>query len=346
MTSRALSSDRMVAVLALAVAACATDTPYAPPPVTDPTKLYWSLTLNHRAVTLSTVAPYDTIRLVATPRTIKGLPIAGLPAPTFTSLDLQNVQVSATGLVHVIGTGTQFTVVASLSIGNDTHADTAIFNVTDTTTPPVLSRFTIHPPPGDSAKTASNFPTLIPSAGIDAAGDTIQNLATYYSTADSSVATIDRTGVLSPVRPGHVTVYATATAYGITKADTLPYTIGYSLFAVIQIAAEPNAAGKIVGIFTPSTVSLGPGATVVFQNQSAPSTDVTFDDPTHVMQDDAACAQHVWWCGSGNIAAFANDPSDTSDTKQLRIRSIPAPGTYKFHSTISGASGSVVVMKQ
>ncbi len=63
-------------------------------------------------------------------------------------------------------------------------------------------------------------------------------------------------------------------------------------------------------------------------------------------RDDAACAEHVWWCGSGNIPAFANDPTDTTGSKQDRIRVFPVPGTYKFHSTISGSSGSVVVMKQ
>ncbi len=284
MAWRPPSPNHLVAMLALTVAACATDTPYAPPPVTDPTKLYWSLTLNHRAVLLSTVAPYDTIRLVATPRTIKGVPIAGLPAPTFTSLDLQNVQVSTTGLVHAIGTGTQFTVVVSMSVGNDTHADTAIINVTDTTPPPVLSRFTIHPGSGDSAKTAADIEVSIPGVGIDPVGDTIQNLSIYYATADSNVANISRAGVLTPNRPGHVTVYATTTAYGITKVDTLPYTIGYSIFAGIQIAAEPNAAGKTVGVFTPSSVLVGPGATIIFENLSGPLTDVTFNDPTHVMQ--------------------------------------------------------------
>src|SRR5690242_15951235 len=35
----------------------------------NPSTLYWALTLDQHAITLSTVSPYDTVRLTAIPRT-------------------------------------------------------------------------------------------------------------------------------------------------------------------------------------------------------------------------------------------------------------------------------------
>lgn len=340
-------SNSVVLLLALAVAGCVSDAAYAPPPVTDPTKLFWSLTLDHRAVTLSTVAPYDTIQLTATPRTVKGEAITGLPTPTFTSLDLDHVQVSANGLVHAIASGSQSAVVASLSIGNDTHVDTVIVNVTDTTPPPVLSVFTIHPDSGDSAKTAIDDGTTLQWRAFDPAGNPITGLSVYYATSDSTIATIDRVqGLLNPIRPGHVTLYATATAYGITKADTLPYTIGYPLLVQVNIVPEQNSAGKTVGVYQQTRLRLGPGATVLFINATAPLTDVTFDNPTNVDQNDQYCAIAPSLCGGGSIAAFARDPNDSTGVSYIRARQFPVPGTYPFHSTISGAKGTIVVMTQ
>lgn len=338
-------TTRLWMPLALAAAACSPE-PYSPAPVADPTRIYWSIGLNHRAVTMSTVAPYDTIQLVATPLTIDGQPVKGLPAPTFTSLDLQHIQVGANGLVRALGSGTGFPVVASLSIGNDTHADTAIINVTDTTPAPVMQTLSIQPPPGDSAKVSADGFTFIVPAAYDAAGDSIPNIIAYFATSDSTIATATG-GELAPVRPGKVTVYATATVYGVTKSDSVAYTIGYPLLVQINIVPLPNAAGKIVGMFEPSHQQVGPGGVVFFGNANAPATDVTFDNPANVDQWDAECnvVPLPAPCGSGNIPAFAGQ-ADSNTGPTVRVRQFPVPGTYNFHSTISGSTGSIQVMKQ
>src|SRR5690625_4358130 len=55
------------------LAACADITaPEIFEPETDAAKLYGSLTLDNRAINLSTAAPYDTIRITATPRNMLG----------------------------------------------------------------------------------------------------------------------------------------------------------------------------------------------------------------------------------------------------------------------------------
>src|SRR5262245_33764389 len=66
-----------------------------PDPETDPTRLYTDLTLDRRAINLSTVAPYNTLQLTATPHDAMGQPMTGLSAPIFHSSDTTSVTVTA-----------------------------------------------------------------------------------------------------------------------------------------------------------------------------------------------------------------------------------------------------------
>lgn len=341
-------SARCVAVaLVLVVSGCAPDAAVAPPPKVNDPSVYWALALDHHAVTMSTVAPYDTIRLTATPRTADGTPIDTLPAPTYTSLDLERAQVSADGLVRVIKGGNNIPVVATLAVGNLRHSDTAFINVTEVTTPPVLDTFSIHPVPPDSAKTAAA--KLIVPRATTADGTPITGLSVYYTVSDPTTATIDRSlGLLAGVRAGQVTVIASATAYGVTKADTVTYKIGNPIAGILNITAQKNASGQTIDVFKPNEMLLGPGAMVLVVSQTSVPTDITFDDPTNVAQVDEYCHPPIstilpHMCGSGNIEAFAKDPDDQSGTSGLRARSFPVPGTYHFHSTIFGTTGTIVV---
>lgn len=337
----------IAAALVLVVSGCAVDAGVAPPPRVNDPHVYWALTLDHHAVTMSTVAPYDTIRLTATPRTADGTPIDTLPAPTFTSLDLERAEVSADGLVHVIETGNSIPVVATLVVGNLRHSDTAFINVTDVTTPPVLDTFSIHPVPPDSAKTGAE--KLIVPLATTADGTPITGLSVYYTVSDPTTATIDRAlGQLAPVRAGQVTVIASATAYGVTKADTVTYKIGNPLAGILNITAQKNASGQTINGFKPNELLLGPGAAVLVVNLTGVATDVTFDDPTNVVPDSAYCVPPYTTiaptlCGGGNVEAFAKDTTDPYGITALRWRRFPVPGTYHYHSTIFGTTGTIVV---
>jgi hypothetical protein len=336
----------------LVVLGCAGDAPETPPPVTDPARIYWALTLDHHAVTLSTVAPYDTIQLTATPRTLDGTPLSGLPAPTFESLDLDRAQVSADGLVHAIKSGTQIPVVATLTVDNLRHADTVLINVTDEATPPVLASLSIQPDSGDSAKTALDVNRSVTTHTLAADGSPISGLAVYYTTLGSDVATIDRaTGFLFPVHPGHVTIVASATAYGVSRTDTLRYTIGYSVQRELDVVAQVSASGQTVGGFNPPVIFVGPGARIIIVNQTNLATDLTFDDPTNVARDEEFCVPPYidafpFFCEDGNVEAFANDPNDPSGASIFRFRRFPVPGTYRYHSTIFGTTGTIVVVDE
>ena len=341
--------------LLMVVVACGEDVAVAPPPAADVAQRYWTLNYNHHAVTLSIVAPYDTLQLTATPRNANGEPLSGLPAPVFTTTDRDRVQVGVDGVLHAIKTGNRVAVVAALSAGNVTHTDTVYVTVTNKATPPVLAGLSIHPVSPDSAKVAMYGSATLRARAWDPDSVAINGLAVAYASSDPTVATIDRTrGTVTPVRPGHVTFVAVATAYGITKADTLPYMIGLPLEVTFTIDAQQDAQGHIVNGFVPSQLSVGTGGTVIWQNQNHVPTDVTFDDPTDVVRADLYCtyfgAKYPFFCDDGNIAAFGVPPDPNDPMGNIfnngRARSFPVPGTYRFHSTLFGTTGTIVVVDE
>ena len=69
------------AAILAALLGCGSDS-VAPTPTTDVSHFYWSLTLGQHAINLSTVAPYDTVRIAATPRKADGTPLTD--AATYT----------------------------------------------------------------------------------------------------------------------------------------------------------------------------------------------------------------------------------------------------------------------
>jgi hypothetical protein len=343
MTRRTLTG----AALAALAAACATqDATVGPAPRTDAGQ-FWALTLDYHAVTLSTAAPYDTIRLTATPRDAAGNALAGLAAPRFRSNDLERVVVDSNGLVHAVQPGTQVLVIATVSVGSITLADTAAITVTNLASPPGLASFSIQPAPGDSAMTTIDAPITLPTRALDSSGNPIDGLSVYYTAADDRTARIDRyTGEIFGVYPGHVTLTATATAYGVTKSDTVRYVIGWPSYATIAIAPRTTKTGQVVNGFVPGSITIGVGATVLFGNETTTLTDVTFDNPAAVDSSALYCfyAQFgfPWLCGTGNIEPFALD--STVYGSELRARSFPVPGTLSYHSTLFGTTGVIVVV--
>jgi len=291
--------------------------PVAPRPAPDPSQLYWALTLDHRAVTLSTVAPYDTIQLTAIPRTALGSPLAESASVVFASTNPQNVQVSPTGLVRALSPGDGTVVTATVTVGGVTHADTAVVNVTATATPPVLGRFSIHPIPPDSAKRgATVFPYPWPVVAADTSGNLIPDLATACTSSDTTVVRVlPQCGLIFAQHPGHAVITASATAYGVTKADTLDFTVGEWLIAAVDIS---QGAGSL------RDVTIASGGTVFWINQTTQPIDITFDDSTHVP--------------GGNIAALSPGSLD--------IRVFPVPGTFTYHSTAAQASGAIIVVNE
>lgn len=336
---------RLCCVASLAaVLGCGSD-PAAPTPSQEGSHLYWALALDQHAINLSTAAPYDTARVTATALGSTGEPLADAAAPTYHSGDPERLQVSGDGVLHAIGFGTAIPVIAELTIGNIKHTDTALVDITTNPTPPMLGSFSIHPQAGDSAIWEANHLENFPLRGPvmimphDADGNLISGLAIYFASSDTTVATINRqTGELNGIRPGQVTITASTTAYGVVRADTLPFTITMpTVMAVFAIPTNPEAPDADIS-FQPRSVTIAAGGTVLFLRGIYSAIAITFDDPTNVAEDHLLC-----FCGSGNIDTFGGDTLDPF-ASGVRARSFPVPGTYVFHTgALGGATGSVVV---
>ena len=346
-TSRVRLGRLVLAAIALTLAACANnDLGVAAAPSTSQSQ-FWGLTLNSDAVTMSTAAPYDTFRLVATPRDAGGNPLAGLPAPVFTSSDLKHVPVDSLGLVHALGTATGVLVTASVTTATQSYTDTAYVSVTSAASPPALAKVSIHPDSTDSAETAVGVTRTLPTVALDTAGKPILGLAVYYRSLAPATATVTpAVGRVTGVSPGRVTLIATATAYGVTKADTLAYVVGWPIAVTMPIVPLAVVNGDTTLGFSAPTLYLSPGGYVVWDNGFTKPIDVTFADSTAVDSVAALCvpanATMPWLChGSGNVFPFA---TDSVAGWNLQARSFRKPGTYTYHSTIFGTAGKVVVV--
>lgn len=390
MIERRMASLRIGAWMGLglagSLAACNSIEPVAPAtgPITEPTQLYMALTLDHRAITLSTdasQAEYHTLQLTATPRDALGDAMPNLPAPVFTSSDTGVVTVSADGLVTALAATQGVKVIATLQAGPVTHVDTAVINVTTLAPPPPLASVSIHPVAPDSAIWALIpqgrgvnlvvvlFPSfvspittihgnLVPLA-VDATGAAVSGLPFEYESLDPAVATIDqRNGLVALIRPGQVRMVVRTTAYGVTKADTVTFTVTLPLLAGFDIALNLNG---VPGFVAPE-VRILPSGIVKWESKVRDEVDVVFDDPTHVVMAPTDGCNLVplvissgYWapgssCGTGNmvITPAAPPPTGTINTvPSVQIRQFPLPGVYPFHGTFHStglsASGRVIV---
>jgi plastocyanin len=332
------------AAILAAVLGCGSDS-VAPTPNTDVSRFYWSLTLDQHAINLSTVAPYDTVRIAATPREADGsaLTDTDVAAPTYRSTDPARVRVDADGLLHAVSIGQAVAVIATLQVGNITHTDTALVYVTNDAAPAAPAGFSIHPLPGVStigqANMLSNFTfafggtTVVPH---DSAGNPITGLGIYFESSDTTVATISSTtGALDGNRPGQLSIIASTTAFGVVMADTIPFTITMPVSQLVGIAPpSTNVNGNL--IFDPSTVEIAAGGEIVWANYSLTPADIIFDDSTDVAEDILIC-----FCGSGNVAPIVGD---STFGPGIVVRRFPVPGTYDYHTTApGGASGKIIV---
>jgi len=362
-------SGGMLCVFALGVLAlggCGDLQPVATfEPETDGAKLYGSLTLNHRAINLSTAAPYDTIRLTATPRNLRGEPLEGLPAPTFRSSDTVAVWVTPDGLVQARAATGGAQVIAEVVTGDNVrHADTAYVKVTSNPTPPKLASFSIAPEsPEDSVwfMTSStmnwayvaygllqaagiSFEPILPLRALDSDGNPVLGLEVdYVSLAPANISLDRRSGTVQSVfgPPGKVTLIARTTAYGVAKADTTTVTVVAPMFHGF-VLLEDEEGFRI----EPTEVTLRAGGYVSWFNVSTTGTAVgiTFDDPTDVEIAADLCTAFGGFmpafCEDGDIAPFFDEIPSLS----VRYRQFLEPGIYEFKTTVSGLKGRIRVI--
>jgi len=342
---------RGIAVYGFAVAAAgcadstAPDSAIALPPV-------WRVQLDHHAVTLSTASPYDTARLVATPRDTGGRPVTVAMRPHFIVSD-SSLSVDSMGFVRANFPTNGSYVVAVLSANNITYRDSAYFTITTVAVPPVVDTFTIHPLAGDSAKfaiggafmqgTFVSGKSLMPHV-TDASGDPITGVQITYETSDYRIATVNRAGGVEPVAPGKVLVTASALIYGVSVTDTLTYTVGLPLFTSLNIIdVIPFGQTHAIPTVTPQgTITLGVGAEIAWSHTSRTPSGLIFDDSTNVAPEYDGFGIDPTGLG-GNIAPFAKDATHPFPR---RVRSFPHPGVYTYYSTVSTVRDTIIIQSE
>ena len=262
---RLLRGEGLLGLGMLGALACGSDAAGPTPPTAQ--NLFFSFAFQWPAVNLALTAPYDTAQLVAIPRTATGAVLTdtnGVPAVVHYTTTDSAVQVSATGLVtaHSVTGGAK--VIARLTIRGVTRTDTAIVQVTATPLPAPLATLSIQPPLGGVAvahtNLATNVLTTIPFVATIATGDPVTDtictmmngctapLLVHYASSDSTIATIDAYGTVTPIHSGRVLVTISTLAYGVRKVDSLPVSIGYQLQTTTDITIDSSQHPPVVSV--------------------------------------------------------------------------------------------------
>ncbi|MFL5504835.1 MAG: Ig domain-containing protein, partial [Gemmatimonadaceae bacterium] len=204
-----------------------------------------------------------------------------------------------------------------------------------------------------------------------------------FFTSDPSVATVGSTGIVTGIKPGTATIFASSTVGGVTKTASFPITITDPVTATISITTATSGTGII---FFPETVTVSatqaaierrPNATTTgavvtwgvfptavfsqtFTSTTTPNDtqcfNVTFTDPTVASAAPTAPSGSTVPAGnSGNIgtggSGSANPPLCSVPAgnpvpafgKDAQSRLFTTPGTYTFTSTTNGAKGTLIV---
>lgn len=327
-------------------------------PTFDPSTFFARLVLAEHAVTLSTTAPANTVQLHITAEMGDGTTM--IPTVHFTKSD-STIDVDSLGRITArFATIFPATVRACVTYNDVTHCDVAMVRVTSGPVPS-LDRVALRLPPGavpgvpvtvrDTLLFAIVPGTLQFSASaIDVGGTPQPDVLIAFQSSDSSVAIIDTTGLVTAVRPGVVTVRATASVYGHTFTDSLRLAVSASQYFGIGADSVPGTGGKTLS-WSVDTARVSVGAIVDWANinQYAVATDVHFNDTTGI-DSVSFIPPDFPPTGRGNIAAFGGpaSPDPNVDVFGFYVQAQPARrftkvGVYTYTSMNVSKPGVVIV---
>jgi hypothetical protein len=338
------------------------DTPSGPR-LQDPTNVFWRLTLNHHAVTLSDSPPYDTLRLVAIPFDPFGNVIETDAPVYFASVGNDtSVLVDESGLLHATasnhGNGTWIR--AKMTINGVTLSDSVRVLVTDVSSSQTLASLSVQPPPNDSLiRGCGNSSITLTPELLDTSGVPFSQFHIFYSSEDSSIVRIDPLeGVItvSCVEEAKaVTLYAETTIYGVRKQDSVKFIAIPPTFAIVKVRQGTSLSdNKVRSQFIPGTLVVSQGAAVLWDFRSSDIIEpvaITFDHPEMVHAVDTVISGILPTGNGGNIEPNSVDPIPvTCDIlcfimelqKRNRIRVFPVPGTYTYTGS-NGGAGVIIV---
>jgi len=327
--------------------------------VTDPATLYLALTADDPAVNLSTVEPYNTVQLTATPRNALGEPMPGLPAPTFHLLldsDSDYVKLTSDGRLEAVAATPPngVAIVIELGVpGGARHIDQVHVSIISDP-PPQIASLEVAPPPPDSAKRSMsyvfdpNVQFIFPAAFrsrisrarvLDPDGNAVEGLVIGYRTLNPEIALVERFPfvgnrvMFSATRPGQVAVVAHTFAYGMRLADTVMYTVTWPTLQLIYTMSKLDGTPT----FSPSDVRIASSGLVIWENLlPGDSVDVTFDDTTNVADPSLVPGPGATACNtmSNDPGSYGPGPQCGSGNMMLPIGTLAPDGRPIGSTTI------------
>lgn len=316
---------------------------------------------------VSIVAVGQTQQLTVTAHALTSAPIT-LDSVVYrlnTLADTARVKLSASGLVTALAPSTSAILVNVFGYKDGAvKADQAMLQ----TTAAAVSGLTlsIQPPSGDSTRLAAGTAkTIVARVWNPVTGDSVTKPIVRFTvgTGDSTRVAVyiptltspsGQTTVVHPsslsasaaqIRPlageGTVWIHAAITAFGTVLQDSVLYTLTYPFTQTISIGTQGNG---VVSSYKDQTVTLAPGATITFTNNTSNLTGfgiaISFDNPSAAT---AAASPSVPGGSSGNVTTLTSGQSSA--------RRFLMAGTYHWTMLASGPtpyggqtfSGTIVI---
>lgn len=313
----------------------------------------WDIRLNHQAILMSTIAPYDTVRLDIIGRNAKGIPIVHDGTVTFFTRS-RNVYVDSSGVVRALQAIDEAWVIAEFVEGNIRYTDSARIRVVDTLSSSIAERLEI-----ESAVTSHPaavpfffdivlpFDTQVSSRVFLSDGTILLNPYVRYWSSNPTIATVGSyDGVFRGLMPGKsVYVYAGATVFGHTVLDSVQINITNPTFVKVGTGACRSCAGSIrEKRFSPSLIEIGVGGSVWFQSPADSSTyDIIFEDSLDLAVFSTGDPLLDMLFQEGLPELFGTGNVHTTDSLSGAIRRFMRPGRYRYKSITLNSEGEILV---
>jgi hypothetical protein len=320
------------------------------------------LSLSHKAVLMSKVAPYDTLQLSLTLLDSRGNVwhpegmtaeqrdslLAANPV-RYTSSDNSIITVSQTGLVKAISTTTPFgtvRVVATQQIGLVTRADTALIRVFNTPVPLVADTLRLRP---DSTRLARTQSAILSLRVVDGNGVAIPGAVTFVTSSDSTIVGIsgalrglhNALSIQAHANTGKAMVRAVAHVYGRTVRDSFEIEAKYpitgtflNVFGLLTNGSSSNWLDRNdINISVGGTIQWRASGDTIVTSSHLPQApySIVFDDPSTAL----AATLPGQDSGPGNITAVGDTLA--------RYRRFVATGEHKFTVQPYGYRGTITV---
>jgi uncharacterized protein YjdB len=208
-------------------------------------------------------------------------------------------------------------------VGSDTRA--AEYTITcNFQTGPTIATVAVSP---NTANTTTGQTVKLTAVGRDGAGNAITGSSFAWTSSNTSVASVDASGLVTGVAPGNVTV--TATAGG--KSGTAQVSVTNP---IASVTVSPASASVTAGQSTPLTATAKDAGGVVLSSRSFTWSS---SNPSVASVNSSGVVSGVT-SGTATITATAEGKSGTA-----QVTVTPAPvSNYKVTAVVTGAAGGSI----